>query len=208
MSSTCAKPSCSETAVAWLVANPRDQLVEILDHDSSQGMRLCAAHVERFSVPDGWRRMDHRDEPDEPSRSDEPRAAWFVTDLRDEPASDPSIPPVPVEARGHLLNRAFNGPDSVVAAGRLSRLERVHDQVDRVPDRVGEREQQERNDHRHSKGEGDHRNHGDVGPRGEYAADEDHEQDEERQDGVDAYSTDELPFPPFEGKLAPRAAVG
>lgn len=54
MTRSCAKPTCSSLAVNWFDVSREACVVTRSASETGQGIALCRAHAERFSVPAGW----------------------------------------------------------------------------------------------------------------------------------------------------------
>jgi len=218
MSLVCAKPGCAELIAGWFATNRDSRSVTISEHEAPHATGLCATHLERFSVPGGWSLIDERNGESETHEDHVvKRPPWFAPDTDPE-----SVEPL-TAAEGTMLSRAFTGPtNSVVGpvhlvggddmvgleSRRLARLERIHGEVDGSPERSRRRQEQQRKQHRDSDGDDEHRNDSNVGPTQSRTDDNYNREQGETDDRVDSYGTDELPFPPLEAELAPRAALG
>ena len=219
MSLVCAKPGCAELIAGWFATNRDSRSVTISEHEAPHAIGLCASHLQRFSVPAGWSLIDERDE--DPAANEDHvvmRPPWFAPDTDPE-----SVEPLEA-AEGTMLSRAFTGPtnsavgptygvgggDDMVGLepGRLARLERIHGKVDGSPERSRRGKKQQGKQYRNSQAGDDHRNDLNVGPSQNRTDDKHDRQQGKTHDRVDTYGTDELPFPPLEAELTPRAALG
>ena len=59
---SCARPGCQGSAVAWLTYDYGAQRVWLDDRPGAAGDQwgLCAGHATRLRVPMGWARVDRR----------------------------------------------------------------------------------------------------------------------------------------------------
>ena len=199
MSAQCAKPACQQPVAGWFLTIRDDQRVAIVAEPDPHGIGLCDQHLGRFTVPAGWTLDDRR------ADAHHERRPWFAPDDLDLEAETESDEQHPVP--GSLLARAFEGPVPV-QSGRLPWLERVDHEVDGAPQRLGDGEEQQREEygeretHEQDRADAQIRSH-----------DRDHDEQRnhdhgEGDDGVDTYGTDELPSPPLEPEFAARAAFG
>jgi len=219
MSLVCAKPGCVELIAGWFATNRDSRSVTISVHVAPHATGLCSSHLQRFSVPAGWSLIDERD--DDPAANEDhvvKRPPWFAPDTDPE-----SVEPLEA-AEGTMLSRAFTGPtksagrptnavgsrDDMISleSRRLARLERIHGEVNGGPERSRRGQKQQGKEHRNGQTGDYHRNDLNVGPSQNRTDDEDDRQQGKTHDRVDSYGTDELPFPPLEAELAPRAALG
>ena len=219
MSLVCAKPGCVELIAGWFATNRDSRSVTISEHEAPHATGLCATHLQRFSVPAGWSLIDERDG-DLEAHEDHvvERPPWFAPDTDPE-----SVEPL-AAAEGTMLSRAFTGPTNSAAGPtnvvggsddmisfeprRLARLQRIHGEVDGSPERSRRGQKQQGKEHRNSHGDDEHRNDSNVGPTQNRTDDNHNREQGKTHYRVDSYGTDELPFPPLEAELAPRAALG
>lgn len=139
MSRHCAKPTCSEPAVAWLDISRGEQHVVIHHLEAPFALGLCQKHRDRLVLPAGWS-LDS-DSPD--VSSEDASATESATRLPVQPVAEPIEPDPAYEGRpwflagsspmleaprplldraneeppeeafsaGSLLRRAFHGPE-------------------------------------------------------------------------------------------------
>ena len=159
MSRQCAKPICSEPAVAWLEIARDDRRVVVRSVETPFALGLCEVHRDRFAVPDGWS-LDteqstatpvvpdsalsaYSDESFDPvaSPTDSDTSAarpWFLAGSSTEvshpspllaPIDEEPLPPGELSA-GSLLRRAFHGPNRSDDVHRRSQKELDANEVD------------------------------------------------------------------------------
>lgn len=160
-------------------------------------------------MPSGWTLYADGELVSSPAPAE--RKPWFASDI------DVDVEPTTVSAdTGTLLSRAFNGPagrptvitPDELEARRLARLERVESNVDGAPESLRDRVEQQGNDDGNHHSDRDQRADRNVGS-GENGPNDHHDEHQpERDDRVEAYGTDELPFPPLEPEATTRAAIG
>jgi hypothetical protein len=178
-----------------------ERRVEIVEAGDPVGERygtpLCPEHLARTSAPSGWELLDRRVASDEPAGRTGQDPTWTPGRVRDDP-----LPDTVASARSPLLRRAFLGADDGSSHAGLTRLERVHAQIDRDPERLGRRVEYDGEHHRHEEGGDQERHRFDVGPHERDPTEQGEQQQHEGDDRARADGADEMAGSTLEAEAA------
>lgn len=119
---TCVRPGCAQHQAGALLLHRVDRRAVLVGLDDPAcerfGMALCAEHLDRSSVPEGWTLIDRRaaSAPPDPAVPARPRAHGVRSSTpRGVPVWAPNrgveVPAEMASARSPLLRRAFLGDD-------------------------------------------------------------------------------------------------
>jgi len=169
------------------------------------GLMLCETHLMRAKPPKGWTLVDRRDPTPSPARPrvhGAPGSSTNPVSQNWSPTRGSQLPDALISDRSPVLRRAFLGFDK-----GLPGLERVDDQIDSDPERLGDGVKQYGHRSGNTDGDRGERDELHIGPHQQDAGHERDGDQSEREDCVHADGADEVTGLALKDVAAPGALL-